>query len=109
MSLLKLAAEQNEKEKSKASQYARNGLLLGAGVGAASGVNKALGSYDETVRWANKAKVKPPSAGAHAAKSVAGSLPRPVVGLGLAGLGAGAIADGLKKPKRKKDKEGADE
>lgn len=98
MSLLKLAAEQAEKEKkekSKKRKWAEGGAMLGGGIGAATGAASGYLTHPY-FQSSNTGQ----SRGLFAAKNgLAGGLNQ-AVGGAVIGLGAGAIQD--RKLKKKK-------
>ena len=93
MSLAKLAIDQSEKEEqSKAFRYGKNGALLGAGAGTLAGLVNHVNTYDALHP---NAGVNYRSLSADALKNIVRRTPGPIVGLGLAGAGIGAIGDQL--------------
>ena len=93
MSLLKLAAEQNEKEKSKKRKYAEVGAMAGGAVGATQGALYGYRNHD---------LIGTGSRGATVAKNGLGAGIGQAIGGGLMGLAGGAVADHMKKKKKKK-------
>ena len=96
MSLLKLAAEQAEKEKSKKRKWAENGAMIGAGVGTLGGVTSGLAHYP-TLGTGSKA-------GFAAKAGAIGGIPTAIQG-GLMGLAGGAVQDHRNKKKKKAEQE----